>query len=165
MGPPLLPFCAAAKSGVAVMTAIMATKAYFSICCSSVVARQSIGFRRGERCSVFGQQPVQRLPAEHQKEDRGHDGIQYCGAEQAAEDRNGHRMEDFPSRFICADEKRSQRQSSAKRRHQNGAEPLHATANDQTRSEALAFVNGKIDVVGNLENSISCRNSCKCYVS
>src|SRR5829696_6396485 len=155
MGPPLLPFCAAAKSGVAVMTAIMATKAYFSICWSSVVARQSIGYRRGERCSVFSQQPVQRLLAENQKEDRGHDGIQYGGAEQAAEDRNGDRMEDFPSRFIRADEKRGQRQSGAKRRHQNGTEPLHAAANDQTLSETFAFVNGKIDVVGNLQNPIA----------
>src|SRR5215218_6081594 len=104
------------RLSMAAITAIMAGKMYFLIGSSSVFVRRSIGFRRGERCAVSGSQPLQRLLAEHQKQDRSHDRIEDRGTEQTAEDRHGNGVQDFPARLVRADQERGERQSCTKRR-------------------------------------------------
>src|SRR5690606_24652740 len=100
----------------------------------------------------------QRLSAEEKKQEGCHDDVERGGAQQAAEDGHGDGMEYFPPRFVRTEQQRRQCQACAERRHEDGTEPFQTAPHNQTAAELLSLMEREIDVVGYLQNPVTCGN-------
>src|SRR5262249_29250339 len=114
---------------------------------------------RGQRAGLRRGKPFQLLLAESDEKHGREDGIEQRRAQKAAEDGNRNRVQDFSSRLIGAEQQRGQRKAGGKRGHQRRGKPLQAASDDEGSPEAFAFVQGKIDIVRNLQDAVARRDA------
>src|SRR6266540_7024919 len=159
--PPFGPFLggAWARLAVAVMAISSANKPYFNILVLHLGSEELESFARRKRAGLRRREPLQWPFAESEEQHGREDGIQQGRAQQTAEDGDRNRVQDFPSRLIRAEQQRGQGKAGRKRRHQHRGQPLQAASDDKGSPEAFAFVQGKIDIVRNLQDAVSCRNT------
>src|SRR6266516_2658234 len=159
--PPFGPFlgCAWARLAVAVMTISSANKPYFNILVLHLGSEELESFARSKRAGLRRREPLQWPFAESEEQHGREDGIQQGRAQQTAEDGDRDRVQDFPSRLIRAKQQRGQGEAGRKRRHQHRGQPLEAASDDNSSHEELAFVQGKIDILRNLQDAVSRRDA------
>src|SRR5829696_5480966 len=82
--------------------------------------------------------PLQRLAAKGEEQDGGEKRVEECGADQAAEDRHGDRMQDLAPRLVGPEQKWDQGKASRECGHQHRGEALPAAPDHEVAAEALA---------------------------
>src|SRR5262245_21439281 len=102
-----------------------------------------------------GENALQGLAPELQEQDGRQQRIEQRRADEAAEDRHGHGVQDLASGLASPEQQRQERQASAQRRHQHGRQALEAAAHDEGGAESLPFEEGEVDVVADLENAVA----------
>ncbi len=80
---------------------------------------------------------------------------------EAAENGDGERVEDLAARFVGCNHERHECEARGEGREQHRRQPFERAPDDERASELLAFVEGEIDVVADLQNAVACRNACE----
>src|SRR5215210_3739716 len=120
-----------------------------------------VGSGSGCGCRMVVEKPFKRLLPVLQKKHGREKCIKQGCRGKAAEYRDGNRVQDFCAGRARRKKKGNKRKTRRKRRHHDRGQPLQASANNKITPEALAFVDGKVDVVTDFENSIARGNACQ----
>src|SRR5262249_18491439 len=103
-------------------------------------------------------QAFERLAAELEEQDRREDRVERGRADEAAEDRDRDRMQDFLARTCGIDQQRSERHAGRERGHQHRGQAIERAADDELLAKRYALMDRKIDVTRNLEDAVACGN-------
>src|SRR5262245_16006934 len=155
ISPPCGPLCARPGSGQASITTAAARTASVrgiglslcwragsdpcaddKLCASRAAARVSPPFKSKSVCSPGlrarrrdfprSQDARERPAAQSQEQDRREQRVEQRRADEAAEDRHRHWMQDLAPRLVGAEQQRHEREARAQRRHEDRSEALQA---------------------------------------